>query len=96
MKPVKHDKQSETENMGEIFVLSIQTNIDKAWLSQVKPMVMTEEDETDFDNATKCWVGTTMVNRAWNGMEWHGMAWNGMEWHGMAWNGMEWHGMAWN
>jgi len=56
LKPVLYTKRSENENVGEIFVRRIQKSIGKVWPSEVKAMVMTEEDKCNFDNAPKCWI----------------------------------------
>ena len=54
LKPVLYTKQN--ENVGKIFVKRIQKCIELVWSSEMKSMVMTEEDKIDFNNATKCWI----------------------------------------
>ena len=49
-------KQFEDENVAEIFCTRLWNDIEKVWSSEVKPMVMTEDDKIDFDNATQCWI----------------------------------------
>ena len=56
LKPVRYTKQSEDENIGEIFVTRNQKSIVRVWSSEVKSMIMTDEDKIGFDNATKCWI----------------------------------------
>ena len=51
---VLYTKQSEDENVAAIFCKSLWNHIEKVWSSEVKPMVMTEDDKIDFDNATQC------------------------------------------
>ena len=41
-----YTKQSEDENVGEIFCKMLRNDIEKFWSSQVKPMVMTEDDKS--------------------------------------------------
>ena len=38
------------------FVKDFGTKLKKR-SSEVKPMIMTEDDKIDFDNAKKCWTG---------------------------------------
>ena len=54
--PVLYTKQSEDENVAEIFRKRLWNDIEKVWSSEVKPLMMTEDDKIDFDNATQCWI----------------------------------------
>ena len=56
MKPMLYTKQTTDKNIGERFVKSIQKSIEWIWSSEVKQMIMTEEDKIDFDNITKLTV----------------------------------------
>jgi len=56
MEPVLYTKQSEDENVAAIFCKRLWNDIEKVWSSAVKPVVMTEDDKIDFDNATQCWI----------------------------------------
>jgi len=51
-----YTKQSEDENVAEIFCKRLWNYIEKIWSSEVKPMAMTNDDKIDFDNATQCWI----------------------------------------
>jgi len=44
------------ENVAEIFCKRLWNDIEKVWSSEVKPMMITEDDKIDFDNATQCWI----------------------------------------
>jgi len=46
-------KQSEDENVAEIFCKRLRNDIEKVWSSEVKQMVMAEDDKIDFDNAAQ-------------------------------------------
>jgi len=52
LNPVLYTKQNENENVGKIFV----KRIELVWSSEVKSVVMTEEDKIGFNNAKKCWI----------------------------------------
>jgi len=54
LEPVLYTKQSKDENVGEIFCKRLRNEIEKVWSSEVKPMIMTEDDKIDFGNAKKC------------------------------------------
>jgi len=54
--PVSYAKQTLDENMAENFVKELRGEIDKVWLTEAKPMIMIEEDKSNFDNATNCWI----------------------------------------
>ena len=56
MQPIFYTKQTADENIGEVFVKIIQKSTERVWSPEVKPMIMTEENKIDFDNATKCWI----------------------------------------
>jgi len=56
LEPVLYTKQSEDENVAEIFCKRLWNDIEKVWSSEVKPMVMTDYDKMDFDNAAECWI----------------------------------------
>jgi len=49
-----YTKQTEDENIAQIFVDKLQNDIEQVWTSNVKPLVMTEKDKLDFKQATKC------------------------------------------
>jgi len=51
-----YTKQSEDENVADIFCKRLRKKIEKVWFSEVKPMKMTEDDTIDSDNAKKCWI----------------------------------------
>jgi len=42
--------------VAEIFCKRLRNEIEKVWSSEVKPMIMTEDDKIDFDNAKKCCI----------------------------------------
>ena len=42
--------------MAEIFCKRLWNDIEKVWSCEVKPMMTTEDDKIDFDNATQCWI----------------------------------------
>jgi len=44
------------ENVSNIFVERLEKEIDRVWSSEVKPMIMTDEDKINFDGATRCWI----------------------------------------
>jgi len=56
LEPVLYTKNSEDENAAESFCKRIWNYIEKVWSSEVKPMVMTDDDKIDFDNVTQCWI----------------------------------------
>jgi len=56
LEAVLYTKQSEDENVAEIFCKRLWNYIEKVWSSDVQPMVMTDDDEIDFDNRTQCWI----------------------------------------
>jgi len=49
-------KQSEDENVAEIFCKRLWNDIEKVWSSEVNPVVMKVDDKIDFGNATQCWI----------------------------------------
>ena len=51
-----YTKQPDDENVAEIFCKRLWSEIEKVWSSEVKPMVMTDYDKMDFDNAAECWI----------------------------------------
>jgi len=53
--PVLFTKTRE-ENVSNIFVERLEKEIDLVWSSEVKPMMMTDEDKINFDGATRCWI----------------------------------------
>jgi len=53
---VLYTKQSEDENVAEIFCKRLWNDIEKVRSSEVKSMIMTEDDKIDFGNATECWI----------------------------------------
>jgi len=53
LESVLYTKQSEDENVAEIFCKRLRNEIKKVWASEVKPMMMKAGDEIDFDNAKK-------------------------------------------
>jgi len=44
------------ENVAEIFVKILQDEIDRVWSSEVKEMILMEEDKTNFEKAAECWI----------------------------------------
>jgi len=53
--PVLFTKTSE-ENVSNIFVERLEKEIDRVWSSELKPMMMTDEDKINFDGTTRCWI----------------------------------------
>jgi len=50
-------KQSEGENIAQIFVDRFEKDIERVCSStEVQAMIMTEEDKFKFKQATKCWI----------------------------------------
>jgi len=56
LQSVLYTKQTEGENMAEIFVKMVQEEVDQVWSSEVKEMILTEEDKTNFEKAAECWI----------------------------------------
>jgi len=56
LEPVLYTKQPDDENVAEIFCKRLWSEIEKVWSSEVKPMVMTDDDKIDFDSAKQCWI----------------------------------------
>ena len=54
--PVLYTKQTDDENIAQIFVDRLQKDIEQVWSSEVKPMIMTSQDKVDLKKATKCWI----------------------------------------
>jgi len=54
--PVLFTKTRQEENVSHIFVERLEKEIDRVWSSEVKPMMMTDEDKINFDFATRCWI----------------------------------------
>jgi len=55
-RPVLYTKQTEGENVAEIFVKMLQDEVDQVWSSEVKEMILTEEEKTNFEKAAECWI----------------------------------------
>jgi len=56
LEPVLYTKQSEDENVAEIFCKRLWSDIDKVWTSEAKLMIMNEEDKANFETSTNCWI----------------------------------------
>jgi len=54
--PILFIKTREEENVADIFVDMIAKDIDHVWSSEVKEMILTEEEKTDFEKAVECWI----------------------------------------
>jgi len=44
------------ENISEIFCKHLINEIDKFWTSEAKYMIFKEEDKTNFETSTNCWI----------------------------------------
>jgi len=55
-RPVLYTKQTEGENVADIFIGMLEKEIDRFWSSEVKEMILTEKDKTNFEKATECWI----------------------------------------
>jgi len=56
LKPVLYTKQTDEENIGEIFVKQLEKEIEKVWSSEVKPMIMTSQDKIDIERSKERWI----------------------------------------
>jgi len=56
LQPVLFTETREEENVSNIFVERLEKEIDRVWYSEVKPMMMTDEDKINFYGATRCWI----------------------------------------
>jgi len=57
-RPVLYTKQTEDENMAEIFVKMLRDEVDQVWSSEVKvkEMILSEEENSNFEKAAECWI----------------------------------------
>jgi len=55
-RPILYTKQIEGENVAEIFVKMLRDEVDQVWSSEVKEMILTEEEKTTFEKAAECWI----------------------------------------
>jgi len=53
---VLYTKQTEGENVAEIFVKMFRDEVDQVWSSEVKEMILTEQEKTNFEKAAECWI----------------------------------------
>jgi len=54
--PILFTKTKEEENVADIFVDMLEKEIDQVWSSEVKEMILTEEEKTNFEKAAECWI----------------------------------------
>ena len=54
--PILFTKTREEENVADIFVDMLEKEIDRVWSSEVKVMILTEEEKTNFEKARECWI----------------------------------------
>jgi len=52
-------KTREEENVADIFVDMLEKEIDRIWSSEVKEMMLTEKEKTNFEKAAECWICQT-------------------------------------
>ena len=55
-RPVLHTKQTEGENMAEIFVEMLRDEVDQVWSTEVKEMILSEKENSNFEKAAECWI----------------------------------------
>jgi len=54
--PILYTRQAEGESMADIFMKMLEKKIDRVWSSEVKEMIFTEKDKTNFEKAGECWI----------------------------------------
>ena len=57
--PVKeclYSQREDGEDIAGIFIDQLEEDLDRIWLKENKPMVMTESNKIDFENAKTCYL----------------------------------------
>ena len=52
--PILFTKTREEENVADIFVDTLEKEIDRVWSSEVKEMIFSEDDRAKFEKAREC------------------------------------------